>query len=175
MRLSPWGAVVANKVDHESIRAFVDNDGDKFAELADLHLWWDSLPPDAGDAKFPNYTSRHFLILSYSNWSFSKRWAWDGMQQLLAVLLERREPIPEELQYWAYGVVLGTRPRPRKAKNAERNAKMMHIVRTLQEDMGLSKEEAIAEIATALGGKPEGTVRSAVDAVRDARPFEKST
>ena len=51
---------------------------------------------------------------------------------------------------------------------------MMHVVRALHEELNLSKEDAIGEIAVALS-KSEGTVRSAVDLVRDARPFEKLT
>ena len=51
---------------------------------------------------------------------------------------------------------------------------MMHVVRVLHEELGLSKEDAIGEIAVALA-MFEGTVRSAVDLVRDTRPFEKST
>ena len=162
------------KVDHGRIRAFVEDEGDKFSELADLPFWWDAIPEDEPDSGLPAYTARHMLLSSYSNWSFTKHWAWSGMKQLLAVLLERREPIPEALQHWAYAVALGTRPRPRKAKNAERNARLMHVVRALHEELELSKEDAIGEIAVALS-MSEGTVRSAVDLVRDTRPFEKST
>ena len=162
------------EVDHGRIRAFVEDEGDKFIELADLPFWWETIPDDALDSRLPNYTARHMLLVSYSNWSFTKRWAWDGMERLLKTLLERREPIPQELQYWAYGVALGTRPRPRKTKNAERNARMTHVVSALHEELVLSKEDAIGEIAVALS-MAEGTVRSAVDLVRDTRPFEKST
>ena len=162
------------KVDHLQIRTFVENKNGQFAEMANLPFWWDSIDPSERDPEFPNYTRRHILLSSYSNWAFMKRWAWDGMQQLLIVLLEHREPIPEALQCWAYSVAIGTWSRPRKTKNAERNARMMHTLRSLKYEMELSKEEAIAEIAVALR-LSEGTVRSAVDVVRDARPFQKST
>ena len=160
------------KVDHSRICAFVENAGDRFPERTNLPFWWDRVPEDELDQDLPAYTARDMLLASYSNWSFTKRWAWDGMKKLLAVLLERREPIPDTLQYWAYGVALKTRPRPRMAKNAERNARMAHVFRALHEELNLSKEDAIGEIAVALS-KSEGTVRSVVDLVRDARPFEK--
>ena len=162
------------EVDHSRIRAFVENEGVRFPELVDLPFWWRAIPEDTLDPLLHNYTARDMLLASYSNWSFTKRWAWDGMEKLLTVLSERREPIPDTLQHWAYGVALKTRPRPRMAKNAERNARMMHVVRALHEELNLSKEDAIGEIAVALS-KSEGTVRSAVDLVRDARPFEKLT
>ena len=149
-------------------------EGAKFAELADLPFWWGTIPEDEPDPRRPAYTARHMLLSSYANWSFTKLWAWEGMRKLLAVLLERRKPIPEALRHWAYGVALGTRPHPRRAKNAERNARMMHVVRALHDELGLSKEDAIGKIAAALS-MYEGTVRSAVDLVRDTRPFEKST
>lgn len=160
-------------VDHARIRDFVLAEHGRVAKMSDLPFWWDQTNPGESDPDLPNYTRRQTLLFSYSNWSFTKRWAWDGLQSLLKALLDRREPIPETLQWWAYGVALGTRLRPRKAKNAERNARMMHVVRSLRFELGLSKEEAISEIAEAVS-LPEGTVRSAVDAVRDVRPFQKS-
>ena len=159
---------------HARIRAFVLEEDERVAKMADLPFWWDRIDPNERDPDLPSYTRRHMMLSSYTNWSFTQRWAWDGLQRLLAALLERREPTPQALQQWAYSVALGTRPRPRKAKNAERNARMTHVARSLAWELGLPKEEAIGEIAKALS-LPEGTVRSAVDAVRDARPFEKST
>ena len=169
--------------DHEwrtFIRAVV-NAEDGAPNLDDLPDVWDRIDPKERDTNLPNYTRRDILLSSYSNWSFSKRWAWDGLQRLLKVLMDRREPIPETLQRWAFGVAAGSWPRPRKAQNEERDSRMADLVRIMR-DNGWTREAAIAEIAEALppmdgrtgedGHLPTGTARSAVDKVRDAHPFK---
>ena len=141
--------------------------------MADLPFWWDEIPPDARDLDLPNYLARDTLIASYSNWAFSKGWAWEGLRRLLTVLLERREPIPELLQFWAYHAASGQRKPPGQGRGrpdeAERNARIMRALRVLRQH-GYTREAAMQEIAIMLHLSFEA-VRSAVRRVERDRPF----
>lgn len=157
----------------DRLRTFLKNGGENFHELADLPFWWDYFPPDAMSPDMPSYTKRTMLLVSYSNWAFTKPWAWEGLRRLLRVLLERREPIPGILQEWAYAYAVGTRKRPGQRRgrkeNSERNARVMHALRILR-DAGFSRDAAIREIAAALNVSFE-TVRSAIRKEVNDHPF----
>ena len=65
------------------IRSFVNGDGG-LPDLEDLPAWWDGISP----ALRNRYLA---FVLSLSS---VRRWAWDGLNKLHKVLMERREPIP---------------------------------------------------------------------------------
>lgn len=175
--------LIAHPMDElrELIRAAVLNEDGTFPELRDLlpHSW-DRIPADAMDADLPRYTQRTTLLASYSNWAFTKPWAWEGLRRLLEMLRDRNEPIPEILQWWAYDVAIGRRKPPgsgrgRPAKS-ERNARIVGAMRMLRAH-GFSREAAIEEIAAAAPGMPFETVRSAVRKYEEelkAGPFPPS-
>ena len=127
------------------------NHGHKRAtEVLDLVRLWDSIPHDAPDPTHPQYTQRQVLLGSYLNWSHTRTWAWEGMQNLLAELERRREPIPEIVSMWAYGVALGNLPRPERGRGRKsewnRNARIVSVLRRLRE-LGYSWQQAINQIA----------------------------
>ena len=157
----------------DKLRAFLTNEGGQFAELADLPYWWDSIPPDALHPELTRYPVRTILLASYSNWAVTKPWAWEGLRRLLKVLLDRREPIPEILQWWANAYAAGTRKPPGQRRgrpeNSERNNRLMHAMRILRND-GHTRDDAIDKIAQALDVSFE-TVRSVVRKVEHDRPF----
>ena len=154
------------------LRAFIDNEDGSFPELADLPFWWDQTP-DAPDPELPNYSQRQILIASYSNWAFTKHWAWEGLRRLLDVLLERGEPVPEILrEVWSDPVAAGRREPPSRLgrpDKAERDARLTHAVRLLR-GQGFTQYAAMCAIEDA-ACMPYATVRSAVRRVRKARPF----
>ena len=167
----------------DDIRAFVENEDGSFPELADLPAWWDATAPDARDPNFPSYRARDVLIWSYSNWAFTKRWAWDGLNQLLVTLEERREPIPDALKDWACTVVSRrfreTLKIPRKqgsgpfASQDDRDVRIMRVHSILR-DEGRTHEKAIGDIAGACD-LPEDTVVSIAKKMHRMHPFKGST
>ena len=152
---------------------FLNDESDYWPTLADLPHWWDRIPPDAMDGDLPDYTQRTMLLVAYSNWAFTKPWAWEGLRRLLETLRERRELIPDILESWAYDVAAGRRRIPGQGRgrkeNAERNARIIHSLRVLA-TQGFTREAAMDEIAEALSCDVE-TVRSAIRKVRSDRPF----
>ena len=99
---------------------------------------WDSIPPDARDPQCSSYLQRDLLIISYINWAFTKRWAWDGLNRLLVTLEDRREPIPEPLKEWSCSVVSrrarGTlkvphKPNPKNKRFAPKDGRDLRIMR----------------------------------------------
>ena len=122
----------------------------RVTEYLDLVRRWDSIPYDARDPTHPQYSQRVLLLGSYLNWSHTRTWAWDGMQNLLAELQRRREPIPEIISIWAYQVALEklTRPERGRGRKSEwnRNARMVSVLRILRNG-GYSWEQAIKQIA----------------------------
>ena len=163
----------------DDIRAFIENEDGSYPESADLVARWDSLSPDARAPDRPNYLTRDVLIWSYSHWAFKRRWAWDGLNQLLITLEDRREPIPKALKDWAYSVVSrqarGTFKAPDKMRNPEfgpkddRDMRIMRVVQELCED-GMSREAAIDKVADALHW-PGTTVISVVRKMEKFNPF----
>ena len=168
---------------YAGIRAFVENEGGSYPELADLLAWWDATGPDARAPDLPNYSARHVLILSYVNFAFTKRWAWDGLNRLLVALEERREPIPDALKDWAGSVVSrrfrGALNVPRKqgggpfAHKDDRDFRIMRVYNALREE-GWTQESAIGEIALACD-VPEDTVGSVFKKMRRFQPFKRAT
>ena len=166
----------------DDIRAFIEGDG-AYPELADLPGRWDSLPPDARAPNHPNYSARVILIASYINFAHTKRWAWDGLNRLLVTLQERREPIPDDLQWWACTVVsrmwertlnIPSKPRnPRFAAQDDRDFRIMRVVRVLREELDMSREAAIAKVAGALGAK-ESTIKTVVEKMESFAPFKRT-
>ena len=140
----------------------------------DLVRQWDQVPPDAMDQRFPGLRARDVLISSYWNWAFTKAWAREGLQQLMAKLIERREPIPRILQDWAVlfaaGRLESLAQRGRK-EQWNRNVRTWSSVRLLR-GHGYTQQAAVALIADALRCSEEN-VRSVVRKVENARPFDK--
>ena len=143
-------------------------------ELADLPAWWDRTPPEA---RLPDgRLARDALLSSYSNWAFTKLWAWEGLERLLSILLERREPIPPTLALWAYTAASRQRKPPdRRGRpdEAERNARIVHALGVLRHEHGYKREPAMKEIAGALVVSFDA-VRSAVRTVEKAEPFPRT-
>ena len=52
----------------------------RVTEYLDLVRRWDSIPYDARDPTHPQYSQRVLLLGSYLNWSHTRTWAWDNMQ-----------------------------------------------------------------------------------------------
>ena len=159
--------------DKRYLADFLNDEPGRYPRLADLPYWWDNTPPDAMDGQLPNYTQRVILLASYTNWSHTKSWAWEGLRRLLETLLGRQEPIPDILQVWAYEVASGHLKKPGQGRGrreeAERNARIMASLRILTAQ-GFTEKATIEEIADALHCEVE-TVRSAIRKVRQDRPF----
>ena len=97
------------------IRAFVENKDAKSPELEDLlPAVWDRSGPTVGD---PNGPTRMLALESYSSFSLTKRWAWDGLDRLHKVLMARGEQIPELLQAHVNEAYSGQRKPPNKPRN----------------------------------------------------------
>ena len=162
--------------EREYLREFLLNENREFPELADLPRRWDMIPPDAVTTHpdlLPIYTQRDTLLASYSNWAFTKRWAWEGLRRLLETLTERQEPIPEILQSWANAASVGSRQQPGQGRGRppedERDNRMRLALAVLRAE-GLTRETAINEIANACYLSPEA-VTSAIRKMERARPF----
>ena len=167
----------------DDIRAFIENEDGSYPKLEDLVARWDSLSPDARSPDLLHRSKREHLIISYMNFSHTKRWAWDGLNQLLITLEDRREPIPNVLKDWAYSVVSrqarGTLKKPNKinrnnpkfAHQDERDMRIKRVMDVLRED-GMSREEAIFKIADALN-LPKTTVESVVCKMEKFSPFPR--
>ena len=159
----------------DDLREFLLNVDDKFPELADLPYWWEQIPADAVDPDLPNYRARDLLVWGYSNWAFSKPWAWEGLRRLLDTLLERREPIPAPLQRWALAVASGRRKPPGTGRGrpdeGERNARIIHAFRVLQ-NQGYTQAQAINKIADVVCRDSE-TVSSVIKKVKSDHPFRR--
>ena len=158
----------------DDLREFLFNEDGMSPELADLPYWWEQIPPDQRATDMPKHRERDVLISCYSNWAFTKPWAWEGLRRLLETLMERREPIPEALQCWANAAASGQRKPPGtgrgRPQEGERNARIMHAFRVLQSPMGCTQEQAIDLIADAVYLSPDG-VRSVIRKVRGDHPF----
>ena len=146
---------------------------------------WDSIPPDARDPQCSSYLQRDLLIISYINWAFTKRWAWDGLNRLLVTLEDRREPIPEPLKEWSCSVVSrrarGTlkvphKPNPKNKRFAPKDGRDLRIMRVFNVlcENGWSEEEAKDAIMVALADHLDGqTIRSVFRKMETFTPFKR--
>ena len=158
----------------DDLRAFLLNEDGRYPGLADLPYWWDQIPADAISENLPNYSERDILLASYSNWAFTKPWAEEGLRRLLKTLLDRREPLPDLLQWWAFARASGKRTQPGtgrgRPEEGERKARIMQAFRVLR-NRGFTQEKAIKRIAGALY-QSEETIRSTIRRVKQDRPFQ---
>lgn len=158
--------------EEDVLKALLTEEGN----IYDLPSWWDRTPPDARDHRWPSLLSRETLLAAYMNWSFTKRWAWDGLKQLLKVLRERGEPIPGLLQEWSNEVTSEEREQPRNTK-AEQDARIVLVFRMLREK-GYSRDaamEKIADLLPPLKNRESFSVEGVKSAIRRAerdRPFQ---
>ena len=159
----------AEKLD--DVRRFVENEDGNYPHLSDLPAWWDAIGPD-GPAKdgngnaFDGVTQRQVMLLRYLVYARTKRWAWDGLDRLHKVLMERGDKIPEPLQKHineAYHGLLkrpvNPRRNPRFAPKDERDFRIMRVIADLRRSR--TKEQAIADAADAIGERYD-TVNSVV-------------
>jgi len=162
------------------IRFCVEDKAGYFTELANLPDRWNAIPPDERDPQHPTLSGRDMLLGIYVHFAPTRRWAWDGVNRLLAALLEQNKPIPSALAYWACLVTMrrwkGELKTPRKrgksptASQDERDVRIMHTYRSLRAQ-GWTRERAIGDIAEALD-KPEDTIRSVLRKMRDFKPVD---
>ena len=166
---------------YEAIRSFIENEGGLLPKLGDLPAWWDAIDPDARDPNLPNYLARDVLIWSYSNFAFTKRWAWDGLHQLLVTLEDRREPIPNALKDWACSVVSrqarGPFKPPERIRNPkfapkdDRDMRIMRVYNKLREH-GWSEKKVKEVIMIALDGQD---IRPVFRKMQNFQPFKRNT
>ena len=157
---------------YESIRDFVENEDNSFPELDDLPKWWDGI----------NSNLRDGLVASYYNFAFTKRWAWDGLDRLHKVLMERREysSIPERLQFHVNLAYAGLRRPPNKPRNPryapkdDRDFRIMRVYNVLLED-GVSEKRVKEEIMTALDHIDDDTIRSVFRKMENFHPLKSVT
>ena len=118
------------------IKAFVMNTDGRQLSLANLPERWDLLTKAWGRGEIGQFHGagewpdglegcRWALVSMWIGPANSKRWAWDGLNDLLVMLEDRGEPIPEPLKNWACSVVsrqhTGTFKRPRKPPEKQSN------------------------------------------------------
>ena len=173
------GELTAEQLD--DIQSFVANEDGGLPELADLPALWDSLAPDARAPDSPNYTARDVLIMSYVNWANQKRWAWDGLNQLLVTLEDRCEPIPNPLKVWACSVISrqarGAFKPPQKIRNPKfapgdgRDMRIMRVYNMLREG-GWCEADAKEQIMIALDGQD---IRHVFRKMQNFHPHKRNT
>ena len=161
--------------DLDDIRAVVENKDGSIPELKDLPGLLDFL------SDHQSADDRDQLVRSYMVFARTKRWAWEGLNELLATLAERGELIPDVLKTWACSVVSRTwrktlkipnRPRnPRYAPKDDRNFRIAIVFLVTRRMKDMSREKAIAAIADALDMPPE-TVTSAVRKMENYKPIK---
>lgn len=165
----------------DSIRDFVANTDGRYPDLADMLVaFWNHGHPAAPNPRLPNYSLGDLALASYLNYSHTKRWAWDGLDRLFKVLMERREPIPELLQMHVNRAYAGRKP-PNKARNpryAPQDARDMRIMRVykLLRGGGMTDTDAKAAIMDALVDyMNEDAVRKVFPKMQTFSPFESET
>ena len=142
---------------HDAIRMYVNQDE---PPLGDLVRRWDEASSDL---------DRLGLLNTYELHSFRRRWAWDGLSELLATLKKRREPIPDPVKDWACDVALrlhdGTLKIPDRLRNQhfapkdERDLRIKSIYIRLH-DAGWTKNRCEEAIMSALDDIDDDTIRS---------------
>ena len=163
-----------------NIRDFIENTDGSYPDLSDLPAMWDVAEPGERHPKYPDYASGTILLASYLNFSHTKRWAWDGLDRLHKVLMERREPIPELLQMHVNLTYAGLRKAPNKKRNPDygpkdgRDLRIMRVYRTLLAHRW-SEKEAKDQLMLALDHLDAETVRSVFRKMQNFRPFKSVT
>ena len=137
--------------------------------------------PAAPAPFLPNYSLGVTLLASYTNFSFAKRWAWDGLDRLFKVLMERREPIPEILQTHvnaAYAKLRKPPPKPRNPRYAPQDARDMRIMRVhnVLRGSGMTEKDAKDTIMDALVGyMEEDAIEKVYRKMKGFSPFKRET
>ena len=141
----------------DAIRSYVVRDE---PPLEDLVARWDDASTDF---------ERMCVTLRYEIHAFRRRWAWDGLSELLATVKERREPVPDCVKDWACDVALrlhkGTLKIPRRAPNRhfapkdERDLRIQSVYVALH-DARWSRKQCEEVIMSALDPLDAETVRS---------------
>ena len=166
----------------DSIRAFVANEGGTYPDLADMLVaFWDEGHPEARNPNLPRYTLGVTALASYLNFSHTKRWAWDALDRLFKVLMERGEPIPDILQEHVNRVYAGRvkpPPKPRNPRYAPKDARdfrIMRVHRVLRES-GMTEKRATDAILDALVNHVhEDAIRSVFRKMQTFGPFKPAT
>ena len=165
----------------DSIRDFVVNKGGTYPDLSDMLVaFWDEGHPEAPNPYLPRYTLGVTALAGYLNFSHSKRWAWDALDRLFKVLMERREPIPELLQIHVNRAYAGTKP-PRKpssdrfAPQDDRDMRIMRVHKVLR-CVGMTEKDAKDAIMDALVHDMDGdSARSVFRKMQTFSPFKSGT
>ena len=141
----------------DAIRSYVVRDE---PPLEDLVARWDDASTDF---------ERMCVTLRYELHAFRKRWAWDGLSELLATLKERCEPVPDRVKDWACDVALrlhnGTLKIPHRPPNEhfapkdERDLRVKSVYLGLY-DAGWTKRQCEGAIMSALDDIDDDTIRS---------------
>ena len=129
---------------------------------------------DGGDA--PARLAREFgdddlSLSSLSNWSFTRRWAWDELVRRLRVCLDKGRAPTGLLAFWAASVVVTGRKRPRHNANEERDWRVLTVVDILKAS-GHSERAAVRMVAREINKSPEA-VYSVLKKIRQG-PFKKT-
>ena len=161
------------EAERDDIRTFVENEDGGHPDLSDLPKFWDAIGPDApakvvDGSTFPGVTERELALLRYLVYARTnnKRWAWDGLDRLHKVLMERGDKIPEPLQNHINEAYHGLRKRPPNPERSpeyspkdDRDFRIMLAIRYLRKRR--TREQAIADVAEAMRVK-EGKIESVV-------------
>ena len=131
----------------DEVEAYVMNEGGAVPKLVDLPARWDRQSDEIG---------RAFLLYQYLVDAEDKRWAWDGLKLLLNALIERGQPIPDDLTRWALAAFTSRIKPPRKpgnpryARKYDRNQRIAEMYAFLI-DKGMKQEDVEDKLRTALG------------------------
>lgn len=130
----------------------------------DIVSKWHLASADEPHPDYPELSQRDALLLGAVVLSSKRRWAWDGLNRLLADLMDRGEPIPKLLDDWVRAAHTGRSEEPPKLRNpdfAPRDDRSLRIWRAYRwfRDGGWSKRGAYVEIGAALDEPPE-TIRT---------------
>ena len=160
--------------DHERavLRDYLTADADPVGD-------WFRIPPDLPDPAMPHHKLRTTILAGLINFSFSRRWAWTVLHEILIRLRERGEPVPAVLQTWAYGEATRryrdenppAKPRnPRYANKDPRDLRIMCVIQHLRARDGWTQDAAIAEVAVLLD-RSDDTVRTVCHKMRHFGPW----
>lgn len=141
----------------------------KLTDLTARAIWptWQSEPPPQEWLRY-----RDAVIKQFATLSTEMRTAWDSLEQLFIVLMDRKEAIPEPLQEWVNSFAyrrfkrMSRRelrevepPKARgQAREDERDLRIWAVLKWL-EDGGWKLDRSVAAVAHALAMN-ESTVRS---------------
>lgn len=109
-------------------------------------------------------------LSSLSNWSFTRRWAWDELVRRLRVCLDKGDTPTGILAFWAASVVVAGRKRPRHNAHEDRNWRVLAVVNVLK-SRGLTERAAVHTVAREIEKTPEA-VYSVLRKIRQG-PFKR--